>query len=394
MAIAVFPMLLVMLLGVVAVIAMIKLCAKRPSLAAVIASALLVSLVVAYLFAAVSHRRAVPAHEITRIRQHTRVRPQVSEPTTAIWQPGIEDQFEADIYPSKISAVRSLGLAIDRPIRQLMGNQEWPKRGILFEGGHDRALLDEFVKAAAGEFPQSQWTIAPETVGVQPDEVGIRLELSVFQAGPAPWSSGDSASEMTRGTLRATVLAGNNQISINAQFDEKPWIENFYGPWNSRPNRRLIIAKSAETCVTRSEAVGQAISSACNQLTPLLRQTSCAKATPSLPRHVTTNDVLENDFIVDRFSQKFEGRAGEIWRHALLIDASVDKMEQLAEHKAAIAHVTKVRWARMILSVAGLLALITVAYIFLNAATKGYYTWSLRIAGIVIAAAVIILFVV
>jgi hypothetical protein len=47
----------------------------------------------------------------------------------------------------------------------------------------------------------------------------------------------------------------------------------------------------------------------------------------------------------------------------------------------------------MIGSVAGLLALITVAYVFLNAATKGYYTWSLRIAGVVLAAAVIILFV-
>jgi len=41
-----------------------------------------------------------------------------------------------------------------------------------------------------------------------------------------------------------------------------------------------------------------------------------------------------------------------------------------------------------------LLALITVVYAFLNAATRGYYTWSLRIAGIVLAAAVIILFVV
>jgi hypothetical protein len=48
----------------------------------------------------------------------------------------------------------------------------------------------------------------------------------------------------------------------------------------------------------------------------------------------------------------------------------------------------------MIASVVGLLALITVVYVFLNAATKGYYVWSLRIAGIVLAAAVIILFVV
>ena len=45
-------------------------------------------------------------------------------------------------------------------------------------------------------------------------------------------------------------------------------------------------------------------------------------------------------------------------------------------------------------SIVGLLVLITVIYAFLNAATKGYYVWSLRIAGIVLAVAVIILFVV
>ena len=47
----------------------------------------------------------------------------------------------------------------------------------------------------------------------------------------------------------------------------------------------------------------------------------------------------------------------------------------------------------MLGSVIGLLVLITAVYAFLNAATKGYYAWSLRIAGIVLAAAIIILFV-
>jgi len=190
------------------------------------------------------------------------------------------------------------------------------------------------------------------------------------------------------------VLAADRQTSISAPYQEKPWIENFYGVWNDRPNKRLIIAKSAESCITHEEADHQAVADACNQLTRLLRQTPRAQATPSLPRNVTANDVLEGGFIVDRFSQKFDGRAGDIWRHALLIDASPEKMEQLAVHKAVMARTTRVNWAKMALSVIGLLALITVVYAFLNAATRGYYTWSLRIAGIVLAAAVIILFVV
>ena len=108
---------------------------------------------------------------------------------------------------------------------------------------------------------------------------------------------------------------------------------------------------------------------------------------------MTSNDILERDFIVDRFTQNFDGRAGKIWRQALLIDASVGKLEELAHHKTVVARAIKWSWARMFGSIAGLLTLITVVYAFLNAATKGYYAWSLRIAGIVLAATVIILFV-
>ena len=95
--------------------------------------------------------------------------------------------------------------------------------------------------------------------------------------------------------------------------------------------------------------------------------------------------------MLDRFVQNFEGSAGRIWRQALLIDGSTTKLEQLAHRKMVMARALKMNWARMFITVFGLLLLITVVYAFLNAATKGYYTWSLRIAGIVLAAVVIIL---
>jgi len=56
-----------------------------------------------------------------------------------------------------------------------------------------------------------------------------------------------------------------------------------------------------------------------------------------------------------------------------------------------MAQAMRSSWARMFLSVLGLLVLITVVYAFLNAATKGYYTWSLRLAGAVLAAVVVVL---
>ncbi len=389
MAIRIIPVFLLLLLVAIPVmIVLIKLCLKRPWIGVLVALGLVLFLAPVFVFRVVSQPVAIHS------QLHSNWSPVESESKpAAIWQPGIEDEFEANVYPSKLSAVRSLGLRIGEPIRQLFGDQAWPSKGILFQGSHDPDVLDGLTRAIARKFPQTQWTIAPETVAVEPNEVGIRLDLSALQAGPAPWSSGDSRDEITRGTVRASVLAGNRQIGISAEFAEKPWIENFYGVWNNRPNRHLIIAKSTESCLTEAEANSQAMGDACNQLTQLLRQTSRAQATPALPRNVASNDILERDFIVDRFAQNFDGRAGKIWRQALLIDASVGKLEQLARHKAVVARTIKWTWARMFGSVIGLLALITVVYAFLNAATKGYYAWSLRIAGIVLAAAVIILFI-
>ena len=391
MMVKIFPIFVLLLfVAIPVIIVLIKACIKKPRIGGFIALGLLSLAALAFVFLTVSYRKTVHV-------QHHGYEESVtthSEHTAAIWQPGIEDEFEANVYPSKLSAVRSLGLRIGEPIRQLFGDQEWPNKGILFQGSHDLDVLDELTKAIARKFPQTQWTIAPETVAVGPNDVGIRLDLSAFQVGSAPWSSGDSREQITHGTVRASVLAGDRQIGINAEFAEKPWIEDLYGTWNNRPSTRLIIAKSSESSIAEGGANSQAIADACNQLTQLLRQTPRAQATPSLPRNVTSNDILERDFIVDRFTQSFDGRAGKIWRQALLIDASVEKLEQLASHKVTVSREIKRTWAGMFASVIGLLALITLVYAFLNAATRGYYAWSLRIAGVVLAAAVIILFVV
>jgi len=111
----------------------------------------------------------------------------------------------------------------------------------------------------------------------------------------------------------------------------------------------------------------------------------------SFARPVNSADILEGGFILDRFVQSFEGAAGKIWRQALLIDASAGKLKNLAQRKAVVARNRRSTWARMFFSIIGLIVLITVVYAFLNAATKGYYVWSLRVAGFVFALVVIIL---
>jgi len=145
--------------------------------------------------------------------------------------------------------------------------------------------------------------------------------------------------------------------------------------------------------MTEAEANNQAVQNACAQVADMLGQNSPRRSGGpiSFAKPVNSTDILEGGFILDRFVQSFEGTAGKIWRQALLIDASAGKLKKLARQKAVIAQARKMTWARMFFSIAGLIVLITVVYAFLNAATKGYYAWSLRIAGFVFALVVIIL---
>jgi hypothetical protein len=227
---------------------------------------------------------------------------------------------------------------------------------------------------------------------VQPDEVGIRIDIVKVQTHPAPWLSG-SENEMATGTIQASVLAGDKQASMKAEFVDKPWVDDFSGFLNTRPNSRFIIAKSAESCMTEAEANQQAVQNACTLVADMLGQTSLGiSGVPvSFAQAVNSADILDGNFILDRFVQSFEGTAGKIWRQALLVDASAEKLKNLAQRKAIIARARKKSFAGMFFSIIGLIVLITVVYAFLNAATKGYYAWSLRIAGVVFALVVIIL---
>jgi hypothetical protein len=198
---------------------------------------------------------------------------------------------------------------------------------------------------------------------------------------------------MSTGTIQASVLAADRQASMSAEFVDKPWVEDFSGFLNTRPNSRFIIARSAEGCMTEAEANHKAVENACTQVANMLGQTPQRRSgvPVSFFKPVNSNDILDGDFILDRFVQSFEGTAGKIWRQALLVDVSVEKLKKLAQRKAVIAQVRKTNFARMFFAIFGLIILITVVYAFLNAATKGYYVWSLRIAGIVFALVVIIL---
>jgi len=105
---------------------------------------------------------------------------------------------------------------------------------------------------------------------------------------------------------------------------------------------------------------------------------------------VSVMDVQNGGFVADRFVQSLQTSAGKVWRQALLVDVSGPKLSRLAAAKVAESRQICESWARMGLSVVGVLVLIGVIYFFLNMATRGYYEWSLRIAGVILAVVAVV----
>ncbi|HNY79938.1 MAG: hypothetical protein RBS72_07620 [Sedimentisphaerales bacterium] len=300
-----------------------------------------------------------------------------------IWSEGIEAEFQADIYPSILSAARALGSRMERPVRILSVQGQLPEKIVIFRNELDPELAAAFQGALQEALKDIPCAVDANPRNLEPNEVGIMLRFSGRPGRPV------GHDEPLDGSLEATAFANRQASTVNVSFSDKPWLEDFSRYVSKRPDRQVVVARSQEACTDENEARQQAIQDACNQLSAVAG-TKWEPIPGRSPLTVSSQDVQEGGFILDQFVQSFDGSAGKIWRHAMLIDASAEKLAWLQSRKAAEVHGERVTWARMILSALGVLIVIVVTYLFLNMATKGYYEWTLRIAGTVLAIAGII----
>lgn len=73
-----------------------------------------------------------------------------------------------------------------------------------------------------------------------------------------------------------------------------------------------------------------------------------------------------------------------MWQHWLLVEASAGKVHHLAARSWSRRKTRRDTWLWRGLSLAGVVGVVLLVYLFLNLATRGYYVWSLRIAAAVL----------
>lgn len=311
---------------------------------------------------------------------------QPSDITPAVWLPGIEDQFEADVYPSLYSAAEALGRVVAQMLPKVVVDNQAPNTVQIIYRNDNGHLKPEVLNAAAQGLRDSGVVenILVETVYLSQnqrieniDKKAVTLEITL------PKYSLDKRN-LKGGTVSMNISGAAGNLTRTAAFTEKPWVENFADFLNQNPQKQWIVARSNSGCTSETQAAQQAINDASVRISSLLRQMQ-------QPYQVNHMDIINRGFIADRFTQSFNGIAGRIWRQAVLIDTSPEKIAALVKLKIKQLRSQRVTWARMFISIVGLTVLICVVYLFLNAATKGYYSIALRIAAIVLACAGIFL---
>lgn len=387
------PMLIILLVVVPLLVLFIRLCIKKPKLAAAILAPVLIAFLIFYFMPA----RFIPtpalqtSQEFQQTGQYSNTQNAYRSGTgqSPIWSEGIEDQFQADVYPSGVAALRALAPRVVKQIPYVMGESGSPETIVIYRDFLDIDTVEQFKDAISKLTPEIKCRIEIGNAGINMKEVGIHFNLMFpknilvqyeYQQVPYPYPSGMSlGGEGASGTIQARIYNGDRILDIRVNYINKSWVDDFSSFINRHPDKQYIIAKSSESCILPEEADRQVMSNAYNQVRSLMRNL------PN-PAKLSYKNILDSGIAVDKFVQSFDGSAGKIWRQAVLLDVSSPKLNHLAAIVSGAARARSMTWARTILSILGLFVLITIVYVFLNAATKGYYTWSLRVVGVILAA--------
>ena len=380
--IALFPMLIILLVVVIPLFVLfIRLCIKKPKIAAIVA---LVPIVLFFFyFLTVSHSTRVNYEGIEHVNQRFN---QYQYSQSPIWSEGIEQQFVADIYPSRVSAVQSVSKRIGEQFRHVMIDSQQPDSIVVLQNSRNSEYVETLRDSILKKYPEIKCRI-DTGLPSQINEVGILLDLNQTETVHLP--RGDN---IVSGIFGVTISNQSRKTMITVNFVDKPWVENFSDFVNIQPDKQYIIAKSSESCLAPGEAEQQAMEDACVQVSGMLKDYPRQSGDVIyMNNRANPAHIQESGMIIDKFVQSFDGAAGKIWRQAILLDVSPEKLNILADKIAGITRVRRERRLSTIGSIAGLFVLITIVYIFLNAATRGYYTWSLRIVGVVLALILIFL---
>jgi len=389
--IRVMPLMVIVVPFIVVLLIVLLAKAPRAGIGVLVA---LVAMWIAAVFVAVpvSHRRVAYVERPDPIAPAVLSRPQESIGAPPIWSEGMDVEFDADVYPSQTAAVRALAAQIQEPLKQAIADVNAPAEIVILQEGIQQSLVSAFQRAIQDGLPDVPCSVEAglRNIRVGDGEVGLTLrrEMTTREIPQGQDTGLTILRPVEAGRLVAKVSGIDRRPSVEANYVEKSWVADFASFANERADRQFFIARSRSACTNEYQARREAVQDACRQVAQIIREQGRSPRGGSWS--VNPSDIEEAGLVIDQFVQSFDGSTGDIWRQALLLDVSTAPLRRLETRISSVARVSRMTWARMIGSAVGVVALIAVIYFFLNMATRGYYEWSLRIAGVVLAIVAVI----
>ncbi len=357
-------------------------------------------------------------HAITAPRPHRPSRLQdsrvASEHTSETWPVENDPKFKPDVYPSVETAARALATEAAETLDRVVPREEAPTRIQIFgDAGPDALHAAAAVLTRPGPGPIVTVEAIPPKRGPQTRPADGWTVRMLFEVPPI------TKSGMTTRIHRATVHSGSGSLRMRVEgpageftrsvrFVGKPWAENFAEFVSRNPQRRWVLATSAQPCTSQYDAERRALQDAAKKLLPEIRRHLRVRrhpgrgsgARPSTEEmlaiiEATLRDHQSKGIVVDRFAQRFVRPYGQVWREAVLVDASSDSISRVANtldrevrhRQRSYEHEIREQkrsWLERGLSIGALLVMVCLLYLFLNTATKGYYLWSLRTGAVAV----------
>ena len=319
------------------------------------------------------------------------------------WQPAIDDNFPADIYPSTTAAANYLATKILDYATTLPPSDY--EHGILLATD----TLDRAHKKVIDVLSVSLTKLTPVTLGVYKKnrnipQLVIKIDCTLQDSTQkTTWNPVQNQHQIN---ILASIIKNDKILSTHSlEVIDKPWVDQFSSFNSTNNNNTWLLARSQQLTSTTDEAHQSAINRASYKLVPIIRYNLAKLSSNHAPalRNLTDQQLAtliiphlqHSDLITDTFTQRLTRPYGQIYRQALLIDSTPEQIHTLANHLIKAQHATArqyqvkntVRYASWF-SIAAMAALIFIVYLFLNAATRGYYTIAMRIAAIVITATI------
>ncbi|MGE5609544.1 MAG: hypothetical protein ACM359_09845 [Bacillota bacterium] len=309
----------------------------------------------------------------------------VSAPMPGEILPIPQDALVPDVYPSQRAAIRSL---VEQWVRQLvLSLGKLPMRVDIVVSGRNAPsdVIQQLRSAVHNQLPGVPCSIQTGEVDLKPTpQVPAGAVWGELELKPG---EGQGEGEVS---LKSNVPA---LAAISVAFVSKPWVDSFAEFANRRPGvERWVVGQSQQSCTSPAEATEDAMRQAVENVSGLLRTRLAGMGRPTLGVDEgwlaarIQSELERGGLIRDRFVQRYERPYGSLWREAVLVDVSESRINHLAAGVLDALRVRHTTWLNTAVSVLGLLVVIYLLYLLVNAVTKGYFVWRLRTAAVVLAA--------